>query len=224
LAPFSAKLAVAQKGDQPMLQQILPLIPPGATQVGKLLSIVRENEYTKYYMGVFQIGIHKTSDKATFKAKICELIFCGVCRNKDVLKSLAISSSSLKRWMRQYKEKGADSFHAASATRGGAVLTDALIIVAQDLLDDHHTRKQVADKLSVNYDVIRKAVADGRLVMPDENGRTLSRSERSLADSNCDGGVACERSLERTLAALGRARPIYCINLIINSLNHLLYL
>ena len=107
-----------------MSQPILPLIPSGATQVGELLSIVRENEHTKYYMGAFQIGINKTSDKATFKAKICELIFCGVCRNKDVLKSLAISSSSLKRWMRQYKEKGADSFHAASATRGGAVLTD----------------------------------------------------------------------------------------------------
>jgi hypothetical protein len=147
LAPFSAKLAVSKKGDQLMSQPILPLIPSGAPQVGKLLSIVREDEHTKYYMGVFQIGIHKTSDKATFKAKICELIFCGLCRNKDVLNNLPVSSSSLKRWMRQYKEKGADSFHAASATRGGAVLTDAVIIVAQDLLGDHYMRKQVADKL-----------------------------------------------------------------------------
>jgi prepilin-type processing-associated H-X9-DG protein len=204
LAPFSAKLAVSQKGEQLMSQPILPLIPSGANKVGELLSIVRENEYTKYYMGVFQIGIHKTSDKATFKAKICELIFCGLCRNKDVLKTFPVSSSSLKRWMRQYKEKGADSFHAASATRGGAVLTDAVIIVAQDLLDKHRTRKQVAGELSVNYDVIRKAVADGRLVMPDKTAGSLSRSERSLADSNCDGGVACERSLERTLAALGK--------------------
>ena len=187
-----------------MLQQILPLIPSGATQVGQLLSIVREDDHTKYYMGVFLIGIHKASDTAGFKAKICELIFCGLCRNKDVLKNLAVSSSSLKRWIRQYKEKGADSFHAASATRGGTVLTDAVIIVAQDLLDKHHTRKQAAVKLSVNYDVIRKAVADGRLVMPDETGRTLSRSERSLADSEYDGGVACARSCERTLAALGK--------------------
>ena len=121
-----------------------------------------------------------------------------------MLKSFPVSSSSLKRWMRQYKEKGADSFHAASATRGGAVLTDAVIIMAQDLLDKHQTRRQVAVELSINYDVVRKAVGDGRLVMPDESGRTLSRSERSLADSDCDGGVACVRSCERTLAALGK--------------------
>ena len=105
MAPFSAKLAVSKKGEQLMSQPILPLITSGATQVGELLSIVREDEHTKYYMGTFQIGIHKTSDKATFKAKICELIFCGLCRNKDVLNNLAVSSSSLKRWMRQYKGK-----------------------------------------------------------------------------------------------------------------------
>lgn len=187
-----------------MLQQILPLVPSGANKIGDLLSLVREDDYIRYYFGGFQIGFHKTSDTATFKAKICEFIFCGVCRNKDVLKSFAISASSLKRWMRQYKEKGAESFHQMPATRGGTVLTVDLLITAQDLLNKNYTRKQVANELSVNYDVIRKAINDGRLVIPAGKMQdTVNRSERSVADSEC-GGVACVRSCERVLAALGK--------------------
>ena len=41
-----------------MSQPILPLIPSGATQVGELLSIVCENEYTKYYMHRFSTKRH----------------------------------------------------------------------------------------------------------------------------------------------------------------------
>ena len=61
-----------------------------------------------------------------------------------------------------------------------------------------------ANKLSVNYDVIRKAINDGRLMISAGKMQdTVNRSERSVADSEC-GGVACVRSCERVLAALGK--------------------
>ena len=192
-----------------MQQQILPLIPSGASKINDILSVTREEGLMRYYLGGFQIGIHKENDAGSFKSKICELIFSGACRNIEVLNAFGVSPTSLKRWLRQYEKNGAGIFHRIPATRGGTALTDEVKYEAQRLLNLGFSRKKVAKELSVSYDVIRKAVKDGRLYMPTTPVPTpadtgLTRTERGLIDAECGLGVACVRAGERVLAAMGK--------------------
>ena len=83
-----------------MQQQILPLIPSGASKINDILSVTREEGLIRYYLGGFQISVHKENDTGSFKSKLCELIFSGVCRNIEVLNAFGVSPTSLKRWLR----------------------------------------------------------------------------------------------------------------------------
>jgi transposase len=184
-------------------------MPSGASKINDILSVTREAGYLRYYLGTFQIGFHKEDDAGSFKSKICELVFSGSCRNVDVLNAFGISPTSLKRWLRQYDKNGAEIFHRLPNTRGGTVLTDEVKREAQRLLNLGLSRKEVAKELSISYDVIRKAIKDGRLYMPTIPVPTptdagLTRTERGLIDAECGLGVACVRAGERVLAALGK--------------------
>ena len=71
------------------MQQILPLIPSGATRINEILSCVHEDGYVHYYLCAVRIGFHREDDLPSFKYRICELISTGVCRNRDILSVLA---------------------------------------------------------------------------------------------------------------------------------------
>ena len=186
------------------MQQILPLIPSGATRINEILSCVHEDGYVHYYLCAVRIGFHREDDLPSFKYRICELISTGVCRNRDILSVLDVTVTSLKRWLREFKEEGPEFFYRERGTRGGAVLTDPVLLQAQLLLDQGFSRAEVAEKLSVSYDVIRKAVKDGRLhVSPCAEKSGSTRTERNVKDADCGLGVACVRSTERILAAAG---------------------
>lgn len=186
------------------MQQILPMIPSGATRINENLSVLREGGHVRYFYFLFEIGVHAESDLASFRHKICELVSTGACRNIEILRTFGMSASSLKRWLRQYAEKGPGVFYRDRGVRGGAVLAGDVLQEAQTLLDRGFTRGEVAEKLSVSYDVIRKAVKDGRLHMSPSAGKPgTTRSERNVRDADCELGVACVRSSERILAAVG---------------------
>lgn len=186
------------------MQQILPLIPSGATKVNEKLSCVLECGHMRYFLYMIEIGFHRDDDRSSFKHKICELILSGVCRNVEVIRAFGISPTSLKRWLRDYSEKGSGVFYRERGTRGGAVLTDDVLLHAQILLDQGLTRNEVAKKLSVSCDVIRKAVKDGRLRMSQSvRESAMTRTERSAQDADCELGVGCVRTTERILASIG---------------------
>ena len=186
------------------MQQILPLIPSGATKVNEKLSCVLECGHMRYFLYMIEIGFHRDDDRSSFKHKICELILSGVCRNVEVIRAFGISPTSLKRWLRDYSEKGSGVFYRERGTRGGAVLTDDVLLHAQILLDQGLTRNEVAKKLTVSCDVIRKAVKDGRLRMSQSvRESAMTRTERSAQDADCELGVGCVRTTERILASIG---------------------
>lgn len=186
------------------MQLILPLIPFGATKITDILSCVRENGNINYYVCMIRIGSHKEEDEQGFKHKICELISNGTCRNRDIQRSLGIPSTNLKRWLRMYVENGAEGFYQRQRTRSGTILTDNVLIAAQELFNRGLSRREVSNELSISYDVIRKAVKDGRLhLCGQSNSHGTTRTERSIEDAENSFGVACVRTVDRILASTG---------------------
>ena len=62
-----------------MPQQILPLIPRGATQINGLISVWRDEETWTYFYGAHPIYSHRKSDRRMFRLVTSQLIDSGAC-------------------------------------------------------------------------------------------------------------------------------------------------
>lgn len=186
-----------------MIQQILPLIPHGASCLNERLSIIRENGIIQYFHCGLRIACHAENDTSSFKREICQLISNGVCRNTEAIRVFGISKSSLKRWLKMFRENGDGVFFSARTGGGPSVLVEPLKSEIQSLLDEGKSMSEVAEKFGIKYDTVRKAVNDGRL-RPPVMKSGLNKSERSAIDAECELGIACVRTTERVLAAMGK--------------------
>ena len=190
-----------------MPQQILPLIPRGATQINGLVSVWRDDENWTYFYGMHPIYSHKKSDLRMFRFVTSQLIDSGACRQIDIRKAFGVSKSSVIRSLNKLRVQGAEAFFVQRrGRRGGKVFTAEVLERAQGLLDQGYTRNEAAEELGVKYDTFRKAINDGRLIEPRSTETAITKSSRNDQDvAAADGmGVGCTRVGERVLASLGK--------------------
>jgi DNA invertase Pin-like site-specific DNA recombinase len=69
----------------------------------------------------------------------------------------------MKRWAKRYREGGPGAFYKGERKRKPQVMTPEIIDTAQALLDEAHTRKEVAEELGLKVDTVRKAIREGKL-------------------------------------------------------------
>jgi transposase len=195
------------KGKGAMPQQILPLIPRGATQINGLVSVWRDDENWTYFLATHPIYSHKKNDRRMFRLISAQLINSSACRQVDIIRTFGVSKSSVIRSLNKLRSDGAQAFFdQRRGRRGGTVLTTEVLEKAQRLLDQGYTRGDAVKELGVKYDTFRKAINDGRLVESTRTEAGLSKSSRNVVDAAAaDGmGVACTRVGERLLASLGK--------------------
>jgi len=143
-----------------------------------------------------------------FQVTTCQLIEAGSCRAADVIRVFGVSKSSVARALRRYRSGGVAAFFAPRKGRaGGRVLTAERTAMAQECLDAGRSRSEVAEELGIKADTLRKAIADGRLrERPVVAG--ADKSARSVEDAAAQEGfgMACTRTVERVLAAVGKLK------------------
>ena len=189
-----------------MPQQILPLIPHGATEINGLVSVWRDEERWTYFIGTYPIYSHNKTDQRMFRLITSQMIDSGACRQADVIRTFGVSKSSVMRSVNKLRKDGAEAFFVRRQGRlGGKVLTPEVLVKAQGLLDQGYTRSDVAQELNVKYDTLRKAINDGRLSESKHKETAISKSSRNVVDAAAaEGmGVACTRVEERVLASMG---------------------
>jgi transposase len=193
-----------------MPQLILPILPSGATEITDILSVRNENGCWFYFAGIFPVFSHDENDQASFRMFTSQLIASGQCRNGAIAKAFGVSPSSVKRGVKKYKKGGIKAFFKPRRGRGGSVLTAEVKKDCQELFDNGWNRNDICEKLHIRYDTLRKAIASGRLHEPElaktSSKTSSSKSERTVEDAEAGEGmgVACTRTVERTLAATGR--------------------
>ena len=188
-----------------MSQGILPLIPPGATAINEMVSVVRQEKTWTYFLSTYPIYSHPEDDHQCFRSIIAQLINNGSCKQCEVVGAFGISKKCAIRAVKQIRERGIKSFfEPRKSKRSGAVLTPEVLSSAQNLLNEQLSRKEVAEELGVKLDTLKKAIHDGRLQESEKiPGRT--KSERSVEDAAAAAGMgtACTRTSDRVSAALG---------------------
>lgn len=191
------------------MDELLPLLPEGASRISNILSVVQENDRWIYFHSCFPIFSHAASDKAAFRMISSSFINTGVCRNIDIANVFHVSKRSIIRNCQKYSEFGAEGFIGGSKGKGkrkGKVFTDSKIEHAEELLSAGFSRSETADKIGVKYSTLSKAVQDGRIkfTKPDESSCT-DKSARSVQDTQAGEvlGVGCTNVIMRTLCSFG---------------------
>ena len=70
-----------------MPQLMLPMVPPGATIISDLASVVRERGRWVYFIGMHPVYSHEAGDQRMFKIVTSQLIESGTCRHRERLSS-----------------------------------------------------------------------------------------------------------------------------------------
>ena len=195
------------EGKGAMPQQILPLIPRGATQINGLVSVYRERTNWTYFLSTYPIYSHTENDRRMFRMVTAQLVDSGACRQVDIQRAFGVSKSSVIRSLFKLRTDGVEAFFVRRrGRRGGNVFTSEVLVQAQCFLDQGYTRKDAAQELGIKYDTFRKAINDGRLIESKGSDAAVTKSSRNEVDiAAADGmGTACTRVGDRMLASLGK--------------------
>lgn len=206
-----------------MPQALLPIIPDGASQINDLMSVVRRDSEWTYVCGVQPVFRHPEHDRQSFCMFTAQLCCQGLCTQAQIIRTFGVSKISVLRSVAKYRREGIKGFYQPRKPRGPSVITNEVKRQAQSLLDQGHSRREVADELGIHYDTLRKAIKQGRIQQSDQTTTSLDtvsrkpgslstvpigsdKTTRSDADTAVadEMGMACTRPAERVLAAVGK--------------------
>lgn len=149
-----------------MPQIQLPIFPTGSTHITSTLAFVREQDQITYFNGSMPVFSHDKNDMASFKMITAQFYLNGNAKQAEIARAFGISKISIKRAVKRYQESGPKGFYSPRNTRGASVLTPAVLIQAQQLLDNEVEPRDIADELNIKRDTLGKAILAGRLHKP----------------------------------------------------------
>lgn len=146
-----------------MPQIHLPIFPEGSSDINDHLAFEKRDQKVTYFYGTHPVFIHDEKDVRSFRMFTSQLIANGTARGAQIQRAFGLPAVTVKRYVKQFREKGIGSFFAPKVQRGPAVLTDDIIKKAQALLDEGLSRKEIAQQTGVKADTLRKAISAGKL-------------------------------------------------------------
>ena len=161
----------------PQLQ--LPIFYDGVNPISNDIGYERRDGSILYYCGTMPIFSHQEDDLDSFRTITCQFYVNGCIGQARIAGAFGIKEQALKRWVKRFREKGANTFYLPRETRGKpTVLTAEVRARAQRLLDTGAGVSQTARELGIGYDTVRKAVADGRLVIQKKRVKIMAKPSR----------------------------------------------
>lgn len=164
----------------PQLQ--LPIYSEGMTPINQNLAFMRKGDTITYIYGSLPIFSHDISDMKSFRMFTSQLYINGSASQAEICRAFGVSKISLKRSVKLYREKGVAGFFAAPNRRGAAVLTPAVLLQVQELLDSGRSIVEIAKELTLKADTLRKAVQAGNLHKPSQKKRAEVITSTSCRD------------------------------------------
>ena len=146
-----------------MVQRQLPMFPVGSTEVTHDLAVEKRDGRVTYFYGTLPVFTHDENDDASFQMITAQFYTNGYVKQMDIVRAFGVTPISVKRAVKRFKEEGVQGFYAEKKTRGAVVLTDDVLLQAQQLLSAGQESYDVADQLGVKRDTLSKAIRAGRL-------------------------------------------------------------
>src|SRR5262249_60635933 len=113
-------------GDRSMPQVHLPMFPAGETHITSELAFEKRDGCITYFNGHMPVFTHAEKDIATFRMITSQFCVSGYAKQSDIIRAFGVTSISVKRSVKLYREKGTRGFYAPRVTRGAAVVGDCV--------------------------------------------------------------------------------------------------
>jgi len=158
-----------------MPQLHLPLFPDGVTHITDQLAFMRKDGRITYFNGHMPVFSHAENDVATFRMITSQFCVSGYVQQTDIIRTFGVTSISVKRSVKTYREKGPKGFYAPRVTRGAAVLVDTVVAEAEELLAGGASDAEVAEQLGLKLNTLQKAIRAGRVRRPVKKNNPTTR-------------------------------------------------
>ncbi len=146
-----------------MPQGMLPFFPPGVTQISDALAFKSENGKVVYFNYQMPVFIHDENDQETFRMITSQFCVNGNVKQVDIIRAFGVTSISVKRGVKKYREGGPSSFYVKPKGRGPSKLTPQILKKAQSLLDSGKSSNETAKTLGLKPNTVAKAIGVGKL-------------------------------------------------------------
>src|SRR5208282_3172427 len=127
MIPGRVEVRRVDPGDGIMPQRHLPLFPSGVTHITNELAFERRDGKIAYFNGHMPVFVHAEDDVATFRMITSQFCESGYAKQSDIIRAFGVTSISVKRAVKLYRERGTKGFYAPRVTRGAAVLVDSVM-------------------------------------------------------------------------------------------------
>lgn len=146
-----------------MLQMQLPIFPPGLTLINQQIGFEKRGSRVYYFHGQLPVFSHDEDDFDSFRFIVSQLVVGGNVKQIEIVKAFGVSYISVKRNVKRLREKGSEGFFLKPRARSSHILTPDIHEKVQDLLYEGKSPSEIAGKLKLRSDTIRKAIKSGRL-------------------------------------------------------------
>jgi transposase len=146
-----------------MPQMLLPIFTSEVTLINQLIGFAKRDGQVYYFNGQMPIFVHDEGDLDSFKMFMAQLYVTGSATQSEINKVFGLNPINMKRWAKRYREGGPGAFYKRERKCKPRVMTSDVIDTAQALLDEAHTKKEVAEELGLKVDTVRKAIREGKL-------------------------------------------------------------
>jgi len=146
-----------------MPQMQLPIFPAGLKAINQNIGFQCESGRVVYFYGHLPVFEHDADDVQSFRLFTSQLIERGTVKQGEIVQSFGVPLITVKRYTKVLREKGSKGFFAPRRTRSAPVLTEDVLRLGQQLLDEGKSVPKVAAELKVLANTLHKAIRAGRL-------------------------------------------------------------
>ena len=93
-----------------MPQARLPFFPDDIELINMHIGVQKKNGIVYYFNGMMPVFQHPEEDLSSFRLFTSQLVVNGNVKQVDIVDAFGVSSISVKRWVKKYREKGAEAF------------------------------------------------------------------------------------------------------------------
>jgi len=97
-----------------MPQTRLPFFPEEVELINNYIGVVKKEGRIYYFNGAMPVFQHAENDYASFRLFTTQLVVNGNVTQAEIVRAFGVSPSSVKRWVRKYREKGEEVFFCRS--------------------------------------------------------------------------------------------------------------
>ena len=93
-----------------MPQTRFPFFPEDIELINNYIGVQKKNGTVYYFNGAMPVFQHPENDYSSFRLFTSQLVVNGNVKQVEVVKAFDVSSISVKRWVKKFREEGAESF------------------------------------------------------------------------------------------------------------------